>query len=246
MRYLWKTLVGVVFILLILGGSFFLLEKNQFFTVQEITITVQNAPENNEYLQPAFKKIQDSLQKYKNQSIWKIDLDLIKSEFARQSWISNHKIDRRFPNSLQILIEPHEVKLLYLSNGSKLIPLIGNGDMLEPIDFKVAPDLPILVGKNFYDDSELRKRSIEVIKKIPDQGSFSKKSISEIRYDNKEGFWMTLIQDGIKVKMGEEQIDIKSERVSQVLDYMETNSFQARVIDANLSKKVLVRLRKDP
>ena len=41
-------------------------------------------------------------------------------------------------------------------------------------------------------------------------------------------------------------IPIKAQRVSQVLEYMETRQLEARVIDANLSKKVLVRLRKDP
>jgi cell division protein FtsQ len=39
---------------------------------------------------------------------------------------------------------------------------------------------------------------------------------------------------------------LKAARVAQVIEYMETRQLEARVIDANLSKKVLVRLRKDP
>jgi cell division protein FtsQ len=57
---------------------------------------------------------------------------------------------------------------------------------------------------------------------------------------------MTLIKTGVRVKMGEDQMALKAARVSQVVDYLETRQFDARVIDANLSKKVLVRLRKDP
>ncbi len=57
---------------------------------------------------------------------------------------------------------------------------------------------------------------------------------------------MTMIKTGIQVKMGEDQVSLKSARVAQVVDYLETRQFDARVIDANLSKKVLVRLRKDP
>ena len=43
-------------------------------------------------------------------------------------------------------------------------------------------------------------------------------------------------------KYGEDQFEIKSSRVSQVIDYLENRDLKARVIDANLSKKVLVRL----
>jgi cell division protein FtsQ len=39
---------------------------------------------------------------------------------------------------------------------------------------------------------------------------------------------------------------LKADRVGQVLDYLEKHELDARVIDANLTKKVLVRLRKRP
>ncbi len=56
---------------------------------------------------------------------------------------------------------------------------------------------------------------------------------------------MTLIRTGVRVKIGEDQVALKAARVSQVVDYLDAKQFDARVIDANLSKKVLVRLRKD-
>ena len=65
-------------------------------------------------------------------------------------------------------------------------------------------------------------------------------------YKEKEGFWLTLIRSGVEVRIGEELVPLKSARVSQVLDYLKSHQFEARVIDADLSQKVLVRLRKDP
>ena len=46
--------------------------------------------------------------------------------------------------------------------------------------------------------------------------------------------------------MGDDQFIVKGARVNQVLEYLESNEFKARVIDATLSQKVLVRLRKGP
>jgi cell division protein FtsQ len=50
----------------------------------------------------------------------------------------------------------------------------------------------------------------------------------------------------LRVKLGNENFESKSLRVSQVIDYIENKQIEARVIDANLSQKVLVRLRKEP
>ena len=55
-----------------------------------------------------------------------------------------------------------------------------------------------------------------------------------------------LLQNGLQIKIGDEHVRTKSFRISKVLDYLDSKKFQARVIDANLSQKVLVRLRKDP
>lgn len=246
MRRVIKILTGFLLLAAVFVGSFFVLENNHFFVLNEIEIIIKNAPENPLYLKPVLKKLNDRLDKYKQHSIWKIDLGKLNSDIAKNQWVADYKVERRFPNSIRIIIQPQEVKLLYLSRGGKLVPVIGDGSLLEPLDAQTAPDLPLLVGDDFYKKPELRKKSVDLVDEIPKQGAFSQQSISEIRYDQKDGFWMTLINQGIQVKIGEEQVGIKSERVSQVLDYMETNNFQARVIDANLSKKVLVRLRKDP
>jgi cell division protein FtsQ len=53
-------------------------------------------------------------------------------------------------------------------------------------------------------------------------------------------------KSNIKIKLGEDQFAVKSARVSQVMDYLEKRDLKARVIDANLSKKVLVRLQQSP
>ena len=70
--------------------------------------------------------------------------------------------------------------------------------------------------------------------------------VSEIGYDKKEGYWIKLLNSETRVQYGEDQFEIKSARISQVIEYLESRNLKARVIDANLSKKVLVRLQQSP
>jgi len=133
-----------------------------------------------------------------------------------------------------------------MNKKGSLIPVMGDGKFLDPISSSEAPDVVLLEGETFYKTPELRKKAIQMIDEIPDIGSFSAANISAIRHDSKDGFWISLIKPAIDVKMGEDQFVVKGARVNQVLEYLDTNEFKARVIDANLSQKVLVRLRKDP
>jgi cell division protein FtsQ len=123
---------------------------------------------------------------------------------------------------------------------------VGNGELLSAVTTQAAPDVPILVGEMMEKNLELRKRSVQILGEIPEEGSFSRKAISDLHFHPKEGFWVRLVNNKIHVNLGEDGMRMKSRRVSEVLDYINTHNFQARVIDANLSKKVLVRLRKDP
>jgi cell division protein FtsQ len=143
-------------------------------------------------------------------------------------------------------VAPREVKLLFVNADGSLSPIVEDGNFLPSVSAKEAPDVALLEGEIFLKDTRLRKQAVGVINEIPKDGRFSQKTISEMSFDSKEGFWATLIQSGIRVKLGEENIPIKALRVGQVIEYMETRNLQARVIDADLSKKVLVRLRKDP
>jgi cell division protein FtsQ len=241
-----KLVFGVVILPLIVGGAFYSLERSGFFNVDHIELIVQDTPDSPLYLQPLVKKLDQSLEAYRGLSLWNFDLPGMAQKISAENWIQDVILTRKFPSSIRITVQTKEVKLLFMDRLGKFFPIVDGGDFLDVVDARQAPDVPLLVGDIFIQKPELRKKSVQVFDELPTDGSFSRKSISEIRFDPKEGFWMTLIKDGMKVKVGEDQVSLKSARVSQVIDYMDAHQFQARVIDANLSKKVLVRLRKDP
>lgn len=241
-----KVIGGIVLLPLILVFSYMSLEHSGFFNVDHIEIVIEGVPDNPLYLQPLVRRLDSSLARIQGQSLWRLNLSELSLQISGESWIREVAISRRFPSKIRVAVEPRSVELLYLSRAGKLLPIVADGTFLEAIEPRLAPSVPLLIGENFADKVALRKKSVETLKQVPAEGSFSRRTISEVRFDAKEGFWMTLMRAGISVKMGEDLIGIKSARVTQVIDYMNAHNFQPRVIDANLSKKVLVRLRKDP
>lgn len=242
-----QLVFGVIVFPAMLTGSLYYLNSIGFFNLTAVEVSVENLPVGQEqFLEPLVTDLKSSLEKYKNVSLWKLPLKRISSEVASENWIMNLNVKRSWPTTLSVRIQPHEVKLLLMSKGGKLTPIIKEGQMLNPVDSRQAPDVALVEGDAFEKNPELRKKAVAVIEQIPDVGPFSKKTIAEIRHNKNEGFWMTLVKSGITVKMGEEQVALKASRVSQVVEYLENRQFEARVIDANLSKKVLVRLRKGP
>jgi hypothetical protein len=110
----------------------------------------------------------------------------------------------------------------------------------------LALDLPIVRGEKLATDESSRQKLIEFINSLPSTGMLSKSNIAEISYSKDEGYTLFLINTKAEVKLGDERVSVKIARVSQVLDYLAANNLKGRVIDASFSKKVLVRLRKDP
>ncbi len=246
-KFIFKLIFGFIILPISVAGTLFYLNKTGFFNIQKIEVVLESPiPGQEQFLKPNVDNLEAALDKYKGLSLWNIKMRNISKEISQFDWVENAMLTRSWPATLAIKVKPYEVKLLLMGKAGQLVPIIKDGSFLTPVEAKQAPDVALLDGESFAKKPELRKKAVDVIEQIPAEGSFSKKTISEIRFDDKEGFWMTMIKTGTRVKMGEDQVALKSARISQVVDYLETRQFDARVIDANLSKKVLVRLRKDP
>lgn len=245
-----KILKLFFFTLLIPGGLFaliFQLNKQGFFNVQKIEIEIDpQAVISQNFLSPYVGALALSLEVHKGESLIDINLKKVFQKIDQLAWIDQVNLSREWPSTLKVKVLPKEVKFLQIIGGGKIRPILADGKELAEIGLKQAPDVTLLRGVEFQNDSELRKKAIQLMNELPSSGPMSSKNISEVGYDNKNGFWISLIEKDVQVKMGDDQFALKSARVTQVLDYMDSKEFKARVIDANLSQKVLVRLRKDP
>jgi len=107
-------------------------------------------------------------------------------------------------------------------------------------------DLPILRGANFHKQEPLRSKAVALLTEIPTRGLFSKQNISEIRYEDKNGFVLHLVNRNTLVKLGKENFAQKSSFIERAISYLESQRLEGRVIDARYSKKVVVKLRNEP
>lgn len=246
-KLILQLVFGFIVLPALVAGTLVYLNKNGTFDITKIELVIEGSLAHQEsYLKPKVIELEEALAKYKGTSLWSIRLKEISKVASGKNWIENIQVKRSWPSTLSIYVRPYEVKLLYLAKNGSLLPVIKDGSFLHPIESQQAPDVIILDGEEFLKKTDLRKKAVDVVDQIPAEGSFSKKTISEIHFHDQEGFWMTMIKSGIQVKMGLDHVPLKAARVSQVVDYLESRQFDARVIDANLSKKVLVRLRKGP
>jgi len=245
-KLILKLFIAFIALPSVIAGSMYWLNEKGFFNINQVEIQLVDSQGQVNFYSPMVEKLEKKMLPFKGQSLWSVKLSQVVEILQGQNWIETHSIARSWPTVLQVKIKPHDVKLVYLGKSGKYMPIIADGSFLDTVDSKQAPDVTLLEGEVFANKKELRQKAVKVLREIPEEGSFSKKTISEMRYDTKDGFSMTLMKTGIQVKIGEEQVALKSARISQVVDYLQTRQFDARVIDANLSKKVLVRLRNDP
>jgi cell division protein FtsQ len=245
-KLILSLVLGLIVIPVSVVGVMYSLHKSGFFNLDKIQIVVENSEGQSHFIKPLVRDLDHEINSYRGVSLWQLDLNKIAAQVSAHPWVQHVALARRWPAQLEIMVVPREVKLLFVNSDGSLSPIVEDGSFLPAVSAKEAPDVSLLEGKIFLRDLKLRRQAVAIISAIPKEGRFSRKTISEVSYNSKEGFWTTLIQTGLRVKLGEENIPLKAARVGQVLEYMETRDLQARVIDADLSKKVLVRLRKGP
>lgn len=257
LKNLIKLIVSFIFVPGLLVGSIWYLNENHFFDVTELQFKTEFNHENRveasdekgpskPILDNEISELSKKLEGFKGTSLFEVDLEKIQQTIESEHWVKSVEIYREWPNRLKIQIDAYDIVLLYWMNDKKIFPILENNRILEPLAMAKAPDRAITVDKKIFSESKVREKAIHLINSLPSSGKFAATKIAEIGYDSKEGFWTELLNKELKVKLGNENFESKSLRVSQVLEYIENKQIEARVIDANLSQKVLVRLRKEP
>lgn len=246
MKTFLKFFLSAILVISSVLVSIWGLNKKGFFGLEQIIFQIEDDQKDSKYFNHEMEKVRLELLEMQGQSLWEIDLQKISDQLHARPWIADLQIRRSWPNELVIRLKTKEIKFLFLSKKGLMQPVLNDGTILSAVSSQNIPDAILLRGESFTQKKELLKSALAMIDKVPRQGSFSQSAISEITYDAKSGFVAQLMNSTIMVKLGEDQADIQSERVSQVLDYLREHELDARVIDANLTKKVLVRLRKGP
>jgi cell division protein FtsQ len=191
------------------------------------------------------KKLASDIGTFEKHKIWEIDLGHLNGTITSEGWVKSVRITRLLPNSIHVQVAPKMPVLLFVSAQGRVMPVTDDASLLPSLG-GLLPDAPLLRGEEFAGNVELRKKAIAFVRSLPTQGPLSPAHIAELSYNADQGYSLLLLPSKVVIKMGEDRVAIKAERVTQVLNYLNSKNLQVRVIDASFSKKVLVRLRKDP
>ncbi len=227
--------------------SVYSLDQKGFFQIQKIDISVIALTSQKNFIAPKISSLNEKLEKFKGVSLWRFPLSQVADILKTENWIKDYQLSRAWPASLVIGIEPEAVAFLIQTNEpgqnySGFRPVTVSGEILSKIDSTQASNSIVIHDTVFLKNKKIRDGALTLLKALPTQGRLHPSQVSEVGYDKKEGYWIRLLQSEVKINLGEEQFEIKSARVAQVIDYLEIRDLKARVIDANLSKKVLVRM----
>ncbi|MCB0350336.1 MAG: FtsQ-type POTRA domain-containing protein [Bdellovibrionales bacterium] len=233
------TVVGILF------GAYRFLTGN-IFRIQDIEVELDNKASYN-YIFPKIKETLDMrMMTLFGQYVWRVDLEKILKTVESDLRIKDAKITRVLPNTIHISVSPYTpIANILGKNTKQLYPVARDGEVLPPIAITDAPDGTILRGENFVKDRELRLSAIELLLALPESGSLSLKTVSEIYFHKKKGFQLRLQKSGAEVWMGSDKFAHRVSQAQRVVDYLEREQLTGRISDARYGKKVVVKLKSE-
>ncbi len=198
-----------------------------------------------------FNKIKDTFEtrfKYlRGRYVWQLDIADLLTKVQNDLRVKEAKVTRILPNKVLISVTPYTpIASIMTKSSDKLYPVARDGEVLPALETAETPDGPILRGEIFLQDQSARLNVLKLMLALPERGSLSLSQISEIQFDRKRGYILTASPGGIDIWMGAEDFTRHASQAQRVLDYLRTQQLTGRIIDARLSKKVVVKLRNAP
>ena len=231
-------------VLLAVSLGLYLRSEQDFFLIRDLDIEVEYHSNQEALLTQIKPDLDRHLKTLEGSNIWKASLGGIRHKLLQNPWVEEVEMSRRFPNEIRSLIKLNPVAFLYVDNKNRIYPILQNGEKLPAIKVTVAPAAPILRNNNIMKDPEKLQKVLALYSKVPSLGALKNENRSMVDYDPITGLSLTLVEGGVVVHFGEDNVESKALQVLRVTDYLQSQKQKARVIDASFSKKVLVRLRK--
>lgn len=241
-----KTYIVTFFTLLALSGigfGIFQASRSPMFTVRVVEVTNQekDAPlEPNDIVKLAAVPVGKV-------SLFQLNLSSVEKKIKSNNWIQEVHLQKSFPQTLSIHVKYREPKALIQIKGGKVAYVDADGVSFGAMNLGYHADLPILSG--FDEDS--RERIANSLK-FMDRWKRVDSEISSLHWDAERGFTLMITykvgKEGVgraTVQMGEEiynnDVELKVQRLDQVLKYLGRQGIVAKQIWADSSKKIVVK-----
>lgn len=229
---------------LIVGASVYFLEKEKFFSISDISIEMEDASHFTKSI--AFQNLKldlaEQVAKYRDTSLLKLSAKQAAKNIEALGWVESVHIQKIFPSHLKVSLKAKEYIALFQNEKSEFFPMTADAELLQAIDITKAPDLPLVVLRKSQNEQKLKTLAVQVLQALPKKSYLRADNVLEIGLDG-EDLFLLLKKPDLQVLLGSDNLPIKLARVEKVLEYLEDRELQGRVISADFSQKVVVKLR---
>lgn len=227
-------LAGLAGILLIIQHEVF---NSEAMRTQEIKIDGASAD--------TAARIQNTLRPAIGVPLWKVPVDEAASRIKNDPWVDAVDVTRSYPNTLEVSVRERR-PFAIVGSGEGLFRYVDDAsNIIDRAPVTSTAQYPLLIGRDFENDSNLRTNAIALLKSLPSEGLVSRSDISDLQYDDEHGFRMTLEKSGIVVQIGKENLPLHLDRARRVVQYLNDHGINATRVDSDYAKKVLVKVHKN-
>ncbi len=236
-KYYRRILVACALVVGV-GVLFYRLDHQGFFNLQKIQMDLQIEEQHAGFFEPLKNQLNEDLKAFENQSLVHLPMGKLHELLASKTWIESFHVQRVWPQTLRVQMRAYQVVGVWRYQKQARV-VLSNGQILQAADWSKIPDKIHWVGAEF-EKPEVRQNTLKMLKSLPDQGVFKEDELSEIQWNQKEGYKL-IHHSGVVLKKGFDQFPLKAARIQQVVDYLESHNTPAQTIDASLRRKVLVK-----
>ena len=231
---------------LVLGLGLYLGAESGWGKLASVEVIMDSSSDQAMLFSQIAPSLQKNLKKFEGHWLWQVPLNDVLKKVGSDKRVHSAKITRVFPNRLEVRVLPHQPAVAWVDEVGRFFPVAMDATLLPALPAHNVNDVPLLRGKAFKTDEELRSKALALLEELPAKGSLAKQKIAEVTHSPREGFALLLVDGGIEVRLGEGDIGLKASRAERVINYLQDQRLRGRVIDARFAKKVVVRLRNDP
>lgn len=187
-------------------------------------------------------------------NLFALDLTSIEKRILAQPWVREVQLQKRFPQTLSIVVIYRKPVALMQVAGGNLSYVDENGMVFGHVSLTQQPDLPLLSGFARSGDDKRVSGALELLKTWESAGMGRKMPVSSVNWDHERGYRVLVAyplggkQTGEKaramVDFGQEidgGLTSQLERLGTVFRYLEDKSIRANQIWADSGKKIVVR-----
>ena len=256
-----RSLVILFCIAFFLGLSFSFLFQSSVFTIDKVEVNLLVTDSKSFGLQPYFsltqpiEEVVKKMKQWEGKKLWQIPSFSLPEPLSSLDWLEYAKVYRLWPQNLKVELKPKKVQALYFLKKDLRKHVFSDGSLSKSFSTSQSSQsspaekrrLKTLFGSSLglltKEAQNLRKKALELLEclEVLEQENSHKflTEIKQIHFTEVHGFTLER-----KIHLGLQDFSPKLRKLAKVLHYLEERSLQWRVIDADLSHKILVSTRK--